>query len=95
VTQAQSGGRVLLAGLDEAGTWKLEGRGFSAAIAVNAGSEAASDVTPGLAPPPGSEEGATASAAVLTGRSLTPWVLLAVLVLLAAEWYAYHRRLLG
>jgi Ca-activated chloride channel family protein len=77
---------------DEIGVYTATGSGYRRVFAANLADYAESDIAPRRSPELGTNPPGQAGRQVTVVREIWPWLAAALLLLLAVEWWAFHRR---
>jgi hypothetical protein len=77
---------------DRIGVYTVMGRDFAYRFAVNLGSAAESDITPRRELTIGGNPAPVSGKRVTVSKELLPWLIALALIVLAVEWWAFHRR---
>lgn len=85
-------GGALFDEADQVGTYTVAGKGFSYAFAANLADASESDITPHRLLTIADNPTASSGRRVVVNRELLPWLALLALIMLAVEWWAFHRR---
>lgn len=88
-----TGTPVIYENTERAGIYQVRGRGVSKEFACNVASPQESSTSPRSALTVGGKRFTSTGKGVQTNREFYGWLIFAALVILTAEWYAYHRRL--
>jgi hypothetical protein len=86
-------GAAEYAGTDRVGFYQVASDERTATFAVNLMSPTESNVMPQSLAVPGGAPIKEAAGVLTVNREIWPWLALAGLVVLVAEWFVYHRRL--
>jgi len=87
-------GSIVFTDTDQIGIYKIAGEGFSEEFAVSLLDESESDIEPADKIEIAGQEIVSSSISAVSNREIWSILLLAALILLAVEWWVYHRRVL-
>src|SRR5579884_123528 len=85
-------GGALFDEADQVGIYTAAGKGFSYVFAANLADAGESDITPRRTLTIADNPAAASSRRVVVNREMLPWLALLALIVLAFEWWAFHRR---
>jgi Ca-activated chloride channel family protein len=85
---------VVFSDTDRVGVYEIAGKGFAEAFAVNLLDESESDIRPADKIEIAGQEIASSTIYEVSNREIWGIVVLAALMILAVEWWVYHRRIL-
>jgi len=85
---------IIFAGTDQTGIYEIIGESFSEKFAVSLLDESESDIEPADKIEIGGQEIVSSSISTVSNREIWASLVLTALILLAVEWWVYHRRVL-
>ena len=85
---------IIFADTDQTGIYEIVGTGFSKKIAVSLLDESESDIEPADKIEIAGQEIVSSSISTVSNREIWASLVFAALILLAVEWWVYHRRVL-